>query len=147
MRVAQEASTHDEGVPDDYLLHRITHGVPEGVGDIPPMKAFPIESNLDVMGARESISYRSNDVAYAIVGSGLPKGLLRRARAHSPNVSYWRDSQAYTSSTSPSTTNPRRTQSRRQQTPTGSRHSSIAYACSRRGARCASQRDGKTPQY
>jgi len=32
-------------------LHRIIHGVPEGVGDIPPMKAFPMESNLDVMGA------------------------------------------------------------------------------------------------
>ncbi|KAI9510448.1 Aminomethyltransferase folate-binding domain-containing protein [Russula earlei] len=46
-----EASTHDEGVPDDYLLHRIIHGVPEGVDDIPPLKAFPMESNLDVMGA------------------------------------------------------------------------------------------------
>ena len=32
-------------------MHRIIHGVPEGVNDIPPMQAFPIESNLDVMGA------------------------------------------------------------------------------------------------
>ncbi|KAI0301822.1 hypothetical protein B0F90DRAFT_1809932 [Multifurca ochricompacta] len=47
----QEISTHDEGVPDDYLLHRIVHGVPEGVVDIPPMQAFPMESNLDAMGA------------------------------------------------------------------------------------------------
>jgi len=51
MLVAQEANAHDEGVPDDYLLHRIIHGVPEGVVDIPPMHAFPMESNLDVMGA------------------------------------------------------------------------------------------------
>ncbi|KAH9938449.1 uncharacterized protein B0H18DRAFT_967242 [Fomitopsis serialis] len=34
-----------------YLLHRITHGVPEGSTDIVPMQAFPMESNLDVMGA------------------------------------------------------------------------------------------------
>ncbi|KAF8271766.1 Aminomethyltransferase folate-binding domain-containing protein [Lactarius quietus] len=47
----QEASSHDEGVPDDYLLHRILRGVPEGVVDIRPMQAFPMESNLDVMGA------------------------------------------------------------------------------------------------
>jgi len=46
-----EASTHDEGFSDDYLLHRIIHGVPEGLGDIPPMQAFPMESNLDIMGA------------------------------------------------------------------------------------------------
>jgi len=46
----QETSTHDEGVPDDYLLHRIIHGVPEGVNDISPMQAFPMESNMDVMG-------------------------------------------------------------------------------------------------
>jgi transferase CAF17, mitochondrial len=57
MRVAQEIGTHDEGAPDDYLLHRIAHGVPEGAVDIPPMQAFPMESNLDVMGAGESNWY------------------------------------------------------------------------------------------
>ncbi|KAI0269266.1 hypothetical protein BC834DRAFT_820528 [Gloeopeniophorella convolvens] len=46
----QEAATHDEGTPDDYLLHRIVRGVPEGSTDIPPMQAFPMDSNLDVMG-------------------------------------------------------------------------------------------------
>ena len=51
MRVAQETSIHDEGVPGDYLLHRIIHGVPEGVNDMPPTHVFPMESNLDVMGA------------------------------------------------------------------------------------------------
>jgi transferase CAF17, mitochondrial len=63
MRVAQEISTHDEGTPDDYLLHRIAHGVPEGAVDIPSMQAFPIESNLDVMGARESDGYHAVDAA------------------------------------------------------------------------------------
>ncbi|KIK36408.1 hypothetical protein CY34DRAFT_525207 [Suillus luteus UH-Slu-Lm8-n1] len=45
-----DASTHDLASNDAYLLHRIMHGVPEGSVDIQPMHAFPIESNLDVMG-------------------------------------------------------------------------------------------------
>lgn len=49
---AQEASTHDVLAADAYLLHRIMHGVPEGGADIQPLHAFPIESNLDVMGGR-----------------------------------------------------------------------------------------------
>ncbi|KAG0709561.1 hypothetical protein DFH29DRAFT_1011490 [Suillus ampliporus] len=46
-----DASTHDLAGKDAYLLHRIMHGVPEGSVDIQPMHAFPIESNLDAMGA------------------------------------------------------------------------------------------------
>ncbi|KAH0840006.1 hypothetical protein J3R83DRAFT_968 [Lanmaoa asiatica] len=46
----REASTHDVLAADAYLLHRIMHGVPEGSADIQPLHAFPIESNLDVMG-------------------------------------------------------------------------------------------------
>ncbi|KAF8450440.1 hypothetical protein L210DRAFT_3618109 [Boletus edulis BED1] len=46
----QEASTHDVLSSDAYVLHRIMHGVPEGSADIQPLHAFPIESNLDVMG-------------------------------------------------------------------------------------------------
>jgi folate-binding Fe-S cluster repair protein YgfZ len=49
--VASEASDHDIASSDDYLLHRILHGVPEGHTDIPAMNAFPMESNLDMMGA------------------------------------------------------------------------------------------------
>ncbi|KAF9452490.1 Aminomethyltransferase folate-binding domain-containing protein [Macrolepiota fuliginosa MF-IS2] len=45
-----EASTYDVGAEDDYLLHRIALGVPEGSSDIVPMQAFPMESNLDIMG-------------------------------------------------------------------------------------------------
>ncbi|KAI6119408.1 hypothetical protein EDD16DRAFT_1885053 [Pisolithus croceorrhizus] len=46
----RETSTHDTLGSDTYLLHRILHGVPEGAVDIPPLHAFPIESNLDMMG-------------------------------------------------------------------------------------------------
>ncbi|KAI0320225.1 Aminomethyltransferase folate-binding domain-containing protein [Amylostereum chailletii] len=46
----QECSTHDGGSEEDYLLHRIAHGVAEGATDIPPLNAFPMESNLDIMG-------------------------------------------------------------------------------------------------
>ncbi|KII94791.1 hypothetical protein PLICRDRAFT_33599 [Plicaturopsis crispa FD-325 SS-3] len=47
-----QASTHDTASGDAYTLHRILHGVPEGIVDIPPppSSAFPMESNLDVMG-------------------------------------------------------------------------------------------------
>ncbi|KIJ56546.1 hypothetical protein M422DRAFT_773340 [Sphaerobolus stellatus SS14] len=41
-----------EVTPEEaYVRHRIMHGVPEGIEDIQPMQAFPMESNLDIMGA------------------------------------------------------------------------------------------------
>ncbi|KAF8640114.1 hypothetical protein AX17_001350 [Amanita inopinata Kibby_2008] len=46
----RRASTHDVRLSEDYAVHRILHGVPEGSIDIPPLQAFPMESNLDVMG-------------------------------------------------------------------------------------------------
>ncbi|KAG8716102.1 ccr4 associated factor [Ceratobasidium sp. 423] len=33
-----------------YTLHRILHGVPEGRDDIVPQQAFPMDSNIDLMG-------------------------------------------------------------------------------------------------
>ncbi|ETW84361.1 hypothetical protein HETIRDRAFT_314149 [Heterobasidion irregulare TC 32-1] len=45
----QEAGTHDEVSAEEYSFHRIIHGVPEGSSDIPPMHAFPMDSNLDIM--------------------------------------------------------------------------------------------------
>lgn len=48
--IAQESSTHDIAASDAYVLHRILHGVPEGIHDIPPLQAFPMDSNLDIMG-------------------------------------------------------------------------------------------------
>ena len=49
--IALEASTHDVVPSEEYTLHRILLGIPEGARDIVPMQAFPMESNLDVMGA------------------------------------------------------------------------------------------------
>ncbi|KAF8592562.1 Aminomethyltransferase folate-binding domain-containing protein [Ramaria rubella] len=46
-----EASNHNVTVSEAYTIHRISLGVPEGIMDIPPLQAFPMESNLDVMGA------------------------------------------------------------------------------------------------
>ncbi|EIN10687.1 Aminomethyltransferase folate-binding domain-containing protein [Punctularia strigosozonata HHB-11173 SS5] len=46
----KERSSHDIVTSADYTLHRVLHGVPEGVVDIPPMHALPMDSNLDVMG-------------------------------------------------------------------------------------------------
>ncbi|KAK1224415.1 ccr4 associated factor [Marasmius sp. AFHP31] len=43
-------SSFDEVPSDMYTLHRILRGVPEGIHDITPATAFPMESNLDVMG-------------------------------------------------------------------------------------------------
>lgn len=38
-----------------YTLHRILHGVPEGHDDIVPQQAFPMDSNMDLMGGRKWI--------------------------------------------------------------------------------------------
>jgi len=46
----KESSTHDLASSDAYTLHRILRGVPEGIEDIPPLQAFPMDSNLDIMG-------------------------------------------------------------------------------------------------
>ncbi|KDR83811.1 hypothetical protein GALMADRAFT_236209 [Galerina marginata CBS 339.88] len=46
----QDVATHDITTTEEYILHRILHGVPEGISDVPPMHAFPMDSNLDVMG-------------------------------------------------------------------------------------------------
>jgi len=35
---------------EDYTIHRIVHGVPEGSHEIIPGASFPMEANLDVMG-------------------------------------------------------------------------------------------------
>ena len=55
-KIARDVSSYDVGSADDYHLHRILHGVPEGIVDIPPMHAFPMESNLDVMGGCKNLS-------------------------------------------------------------------------------------------
>ncbi|KAG6855128.1 hypothetical protein C0991_006057 [Blastosporella zonata] len=46
----QETSDHEMASSEAYTLHRILTGVPEGCEDLPAMQAFPMESNLDIMG-------------------------------------------------------------------------------------------------
>ncbi|KAF9263473.1 Aminomethyltransferase folate-binding domain-containing protein [Marasmius fiardii PR-910] len=48
-------SSFEEVSSEMYTLHRILHGVPEGIDDISPMNAFPMESNLDIMGGCMSV--------------------------------------------------------------------------------------------
>ena len=50
---ADGTSNHDIVESIEYTKHRILHGVPEGNDDMVPLHAFPMESNLDIMGARE----------------------------------------------------------------------------------------------
>ncbi|KAG8771019.1 ccr4 associated factor, partial [Serendipita sp. 397] len=45
-----EAHNHQAVTEDDYTVHRILHGVPEGSQEIPAMSALPLNSNLDLMG-------------------------------------------------------------------------------------------------
>ena len=51
---AQRSSSHDVKSSDEYTLHRLLHGIPEGSIDMPPMQAFPIESNMDITGGCKS---------------------------------------------------------------------------------------------
>ncbi|KAJ7593385.1 Aminomethyltransferase folate-binding domain-containing protein [Mycena floridula] len=46
----QQTLDHELVGIDDYKIHRIMHGVPEGLEDIVKGQAFPMDSNLDVMG-------------------------------------------------------------------------------------------------
>ncbi|KAG7449295.1 Aminomethyltransferase folate-binding domain-containing protein [Guyanagaster necrorhizus] len=46
----KESLSHDIQTSDAYTLLRILKGVPEGLVDIPPLHAFPMDSNLDIMG-------------------------------------------------------------------------------------------------
>ena len=47
---AESSETHTVEPSSSYVLHRIMNGVPEGMDDIPPGEAFPMDSNLDIMG-------------------------------------------------------------------------------------------------
>ncbi|KAI9448314.1 Aminomethyltransferase folate-binding domain-containing protein [Lactarius indigo] len=82
----QESNSHDEGVPDDYLLHRVLRGVPEGIVDIPPMQAFPMESNLDVMGALDFRKgcYVGQELTVRTYHTGVVRKRILPVLLHSP---------------------------------------------------------------
>ncbi|KAG8962576.1 ccr4 associated factor [Tulasnella sp. 419] len=46
----EKPAGNEVGTSDEYTLRRILHGVPEGRDDIPPLEAFPMDSNMDMMG-------------------------------------------------------------------------------------------------
>lgn len=47
---AKASSSHLVEESSTYVLHRVLSGVPEGIDDITPGEAFPMDSNLDIMG-------------------------------------------------------------------------------------------------
>ena len=55
--LAQGYSSYDIVPSDDYVRHRILHGIAEGNTDMTPTQAFPMDSNLDFMGARQYLLY------------------------------------------------------------------------------------------
>lgn len=53
-------------------MHRLMHGIPEGHVDIPGAQAFPMDSNLDVMGACRCL-------CVAVTWSDITKWTLEKA--------------------------------------------------------------------
>lgn len=48
-------SSENVASSDEYTLHRIKLGVPEGVDDIPTQDSFPMDANMDMMGGGEYV--------------------------------------------------------------------------------------------
>lgn len=46
--IADETNMCETGTTDDYTVHRISRGVPEGALELPG--TLPLNSNLDLMG-------------------------------------------------------------------------------------------------
>lgn len=83
---AQEKSSHELVEADEYLLHRILNGIPEGSKDISPEHLFPMDANMDVMGAceyRNPNSYFHFEIEFL---SGLPQRMLCWSGADSAHI-------------------------------------------------------------
>lgn len=85
--IAKESSTHDLASSDAYILHRILRGVPEGIVDIPPLQAFPMDSNLDIMGGCWCFVFFRVTIL-TLECSGLQERVLCWSRAYSPDISH-----------------------------------------------------------
>ena len=97
-----ETKTHDTATEEDYTIHRIVRGVPEGSQEITPGVSFPMEANLEVMGGGAFsvfiLRHESEDKPLTHEFSRLQKRLLHRSRAHRPDVSHWSDQKTHLSS-------------------------------------------------
>ena len=90
---AQLSSNHDIVGEEEYTVHRVMHGVPEGVVDLPPMQAIAMNSNLDMMGGSElSLPSKRSSTDNLTSPSRLPQRLLRWPRIDGTDVPHRRDS-------------------------------------------------------
>ncbi|KAJ7667956.1 Aminomethyltransferase folate-binding domain-containing protein [Mycena polygramma] len=82
-----EGSSHETASSDAYTLHRILHGVPEGLTDIPAMHAFPMESNLDFMGGLDFHKgcYVGQELTVRTFHTGLVRKRILPVVIHPPN--------------------------------------------------------------
>lgn len=72
--LAPHASDHDVVASEDYLTHRIIHGVAEGFDDMPPGLSFPMDSNLDIMGGCACLIHLTNSTLTGLHKVNFRKG-------------------------------------------------------------------------
>jgi folate-binding protein YgfZ len=101
----KESSTHNLASSDAYTLHRILHGVPEGIHDVPPLQAFPMDSNLDVMGGLDFRKgcYVGQELTVRTYHTGVIRKRILPVLIHPPDETYVRPSihSSKTTSTNP----------------------------------------------
>ncbi|KAF8897474.1 Aminomethyltransferase folate-binding domain-containing protein [Infundibulicybe gibba] len=84
----QDAETHDVATQDAYTLHRILRGVPEGAVDMQAMQAFPMDSNLDVMGGLDFRKgcYVGQELTVRTYHTGVVRKRILPVVIHDPNT-------------------------------------------------------------
>jgi hypothetical protein len=94
-----EIGTHNTVTEEDYTIHRIVRGVPEGSREIIPGASFPMEANLDVMGGgtfSTLVSTTGPITRYLRAGSSrLQERLLHWPRAYGSDLSHRLDQKTH----------------------------------------------------
>jgi len=60
-RTASLSSSHEEVSTEDYHLHRMLLGLPEGPSEVVPGSALPLESSMDIHGGGRSYTKNKSD--------------------------------------------------------------------------------------